>query len=136
VEGGDGTDTLQGDAGTDTLVGGRGADILRGGAGVDQFVLVAPADSARAAPDRLMDFVPAQADKLDLHLLDANSALLAGNQAFTFIGTNAFSAAGQVRYAVVGGDTRVEGDLNGDRVADFMIVLDPVVALKQEDFLL
>ena len=44
-----------------------------------------------ATRDSVMDFDSAEGDKVDVSTIDAN-AVLAGNQAFTFIGTAAFSA--------------------------------------------
>jgi hypothetical protein len=68
--------------------------------------------------------------------VDANSAL-AGDQAFSFIGTAAFSSvAGQLRDFRQDGDTFVAGDVNGDGMADFHVVLDPLVSLVSSDFLL
>jgi hypothetical protein len=49
---------------------------------------------------------------------------VAGDQAFSFIGTNAFSAAGQLRFFQDGaGNTIVEGNIAGDPNADFQIEL-------------
>ena len=72
------------------LNGGAGADVLTGGAGADVFRFSALTDSTVAVGgrDTIRDFV--SGDKIDLHLIDANASL-AGDQAFGFIGTNAFS---------------------------------------------
>jgi hypothetical protein len=60
---------------------------------------------------------------------------LGGDQAFSFIGTGAFSnTAGQLRYEQISGNTYVEGDTNGDGVADFMIRFDGLHALVSGDF--
>lgn len=56
---------LKGGAGNDIIYGGGGADTLWGGAGADTFVFGAVSDSAKAAPDRIMDFTSGQ-DKIDL----------------------------------------------------------------------
>ena len=95
--GGANDDTLFGDGGVDRLVGSTGADKLTGGAGADTFEFRAPDDSGfkGAAADEILDFSAAQADKIDLSQIDANS-LVTGDQAFTFIGNNnAFSGAGR-----------------------------------------
>ena len=118
------------------LVGGAGADVLTGGAGADVFRFTALADSTVAAGgrDTIRDF--ASGDKIDLHLIDANASL-AGDQAFSFIGTNAFSgAAGQLRYAASGGNTLISGDVNGDKVADFSILVSGAHAFGASDFVL
>ncbi len=71
-----------------------------------------------------------------MSLIDAN-ANVAGNQAFTFIGSNAFSgAAGQLRYAASGRDTLISGDVNGDKVADFSILVSGAHAFSTSDFIL
>ena len=76
-----------------------------------------------------MDFSHAQGDKIDLSALDANTTL-ANDQAFSYIGNAAFSAAGQLR--LVGGV--LSGDTNGDAVADFEIALTGVSVLGVGDF--
>jgi Ca2+-binding RTX toxin-like protein len=120
LDGGNQNDNLDGGANNDTLVGGLGEDTLTGGAGGDTFVFKSLADSTIAAPDDVMDFSAAAGDKIDLSQIDANT-LVAGNQAFTWIGNdNAFVeawGAGQLRFN--GGF--VEGDVDGDFVVDFRI---------------
>ncbi|WP_405041595.1 M10 family metallopeptidase C-terminal domain-containing protein, partial [Polaromonas sp.] len=62
-------------------------------------------------------------DRIQLTGIDANTAL-AGDQAFTMINTGAFTGtAGQLRYTTGGGTTVMEGDVNGDSVADFQLQL-------------
>jgi hypothetical protein len=63
--------------------------------------------------DVIMDFNLADGDKIDVHSIDAN-ANLPGNQAFTVIEDDAFSAAGQIRYSNNGVDTFIE--LNTDNI--------------------
>jgi hypothetical protein len=120
--GGGGDDQLFGMGGNDTLVGGAGADQLSGGTGRNFFQFHAAADSAVAAPDEILDFH--LSDKIDLSAIDANSGM-DGNQAFAFIGDAAFSAAGQVRasYDSTSGVWSVEGDIDGDGKADFLILV-------------
>jgi Ca2+-binding RTX toxin-like protein len=121
---GSGNDVLIGSAAANTLFGGGGRDTLAGGAGADRFVYGAVGDSAVGAnADRITDFSHAQADHIDLHLIDADSTT-AGDQAFHFIGTAAFGHhAGELRFAASGADTAVTGDVNGDGTADFQITL-------------
>jgi hypothetical protein len=61
----------------------------------------------------------------------------AGDQAFTFVGSAAFTGtAGELRTTFDGVDTWVQGDISGDGVADFEIVLSGAVSLSSTDFIL
>jgi len=61
--------------------------------------------------------------------MDANTNTVP-NEAFTFIGTGAFTGvAGQLRYDIVGSRTYVYGDQTGDGNADFVLRLETVVNL-------
>ncbi|MCW2283671.1 ribosomal protein S11 [Rhodoblastus acidophilus] len=129
-----GADTLNGGAGSDYLCGGVGADVLTGGTEMDAFVYSSIADSAVGAEDTITDFSHAQWDYINLYAIDANT-LAAGDQAFTYIGSAAFTGvAGQLRAAVSGSSMMVTGDVNGDRVADFGIRLTGVTSLVASDF--
>lgn len=92
-----GNDRLSGGAGNDTLIGGAGIDNQQGGAGADTFVFTGVGDFgtySAANPfsaDFVRDFARVEGDKIDLKAADANR-ILAGNQDFTFIGTDAFHA--------------------------------------------
>ena len=87
------------------------------------------------AADRITDFVQI-VERIDLRGIDANTGT-AGDQAFSFIGTAAFSAtAGELRYAFDGTDTWVQGDVDGDGVADFEIVLSGEYPMVAGDFYL
>ncbi len=132
-----GSDTLQGGDGNDVLYGGSGRDIFQGGAGNDSFWFLEGdfAGLTNGTADRIQDFVQG-ADRIRLNLIDANT-LVAGDQAFAFIGTTAFSnVAGQLRYVQSGGVTLIEGDTNGDGVADFAIALTGNINLLGSDFTL
>lgn len=61
-----------------------------------------------------------------------------GDQSFNWIGLGAFTgSAGELRYQVIDGSAHLFGDTNGDRKADFEIVLDQVTALPPpNDFLI
>jgi Ca2+-binding RTX toxin-like protein len=137
ITGGVGNDSLDGGLGNDSLTGGAGADTLTGGTGADSFIFANLSDIASGtAFDTLADFSHAQADRIDVSGLDANT-ILAGNQAFAFIGTAAFTnVAGQLHYAVNGPDLVVSGDINGDGIADFSIAVDGVASLVAGDFVL
>jgi Ca2+-binding RTX toxin-like protein len=129
--------TLSGGAGDDRLIGSAGIDTLIGGTGADRFGLAAATHSVVGAnADRIADFSRAEGDRIDLSAVDANT-LVAGNQAFSFIGTGLYTGvAGQLRYAFNGPDTTIAGDLNGDKVTDFHIVLTGAIALVAADFML
>lgn len=138
LDGKAGNDTLKGEAGNDRLIGGAGADKLYGGSGADTFVFALKTDTTVAASgrDTLFDFSSAQGDRIDLSAMDA-SEKTSGNQTFLFIGTDAFhKKAGELRYGVKSGDAYIYGDVDGDGMADFAILIDAVVSLKASDFLL
>jgi Ca2+-binding RTX toxin-like protein len=136
VTGSRGADTLIGDAGANILVGGGGADVLTGGAGGDTFRYAAITDLTTVAntSDRITDFEDGL-DKIDLAAMDANT-LLTGRQSFTFIGTGAFTAAGQVRYSTtLGGDTLIELNTNNTFGAEAVLTLSGVHTLSAANFL-
>lgn len=133
--GNEGVDTLDGGDGNDKLFGGRGADTLTGGLGADTFTFIALSDSNAFAMDLITDFSRVQKDKISFSAIDAN-ALLTGDQAFTFIGSNAFSSsAGQLRSYSSNSHTYLAGDVNGDGIADFIINLGSAT-VQSSDFLL
>jgi hypothetical protein len=123
LEGKGGTDILNGGAGNDTLNGGAGRDLLIGGAGNDRFVFSNLSDSkpTRDGMDLIKDF--GKGDIIDLSGIDANSSL-GGNQSFKFIGSQEFTKqAGELNVVREDGNTFVQGDSNGDGVADFQVAL-------------
>jgi Ca2+-binding RTX toxin-like protein len=130
-------DQLAGNDGANRLEGAYGADALVGRGGADRFVYNFHYDSAPATgPDRILDFSPAQGDKVDLSILDANGQV-PGEQAFAFIGQGQFTGAGQLRFFQENGDTVVEANMTDAFAgAEMRIVLDPLVSLQDTDFLL
>jgi Ca2+-binding RTX toxin-like protein len=138
--GSDGADTLKGGAGDDVLIGGPGLDVLDGGAGdnvVIQSVAVGtPGNDIGVGTnhDVIQDFA---GDVIALAAVDANLDA-GGDQAFSFIGTEAFSAAGQLRFFADGaGNTIVEGNVDNNLGADFQIALHNFTGqLHTSDFLL
>ncbi len=135
--GNDGMNTLFGGAGDDVLNGGRGADSLTGGADKDKFTLdeTVLADGL-ALVDTITDFSSIENDRIDLHLIDAKAGK-SGNQAFTFIGGGAFGhVEGQLRFAASGEDGMLSGDVDGDGLADFQILLLGVDTLTKGDLIL
>jgi Ca2+-binding RTX toxin-like protein len=147
LDGGAGNDRLFGGVGADKLYGGDGADILRGEAGRDEMWGGVGADSfifddahfggaTTATCDVIHDFNAVQGDKIKLNLVDANKGLI-GDQVFSFIGTAGFGhVPGQLRYEQISGNTYVQGDTNGDALADFFIRLDGLLVLNSTDFFL
>jgi Ca2+-binding RTX toxin-like protein len=131
-------DVLLGGNGSDTLIGGYGADLMDGGAGADVFSIRNLTESTLAAPDVILNFngavvaaealqglasyatIGAEGDRIDVSEIDAIAGTT-DNDAFTFIGTAGFSAAGQLRYQASGAVTLIEGDVNGDGTADFRV---------------
>lgn len=141
LDGGDGNDRLEGGSGNDRLQGESGTDTQVGGTGADTFIWNDPSHAGLGASrDVILDFVQGS-DKIDLSGIDAQPTA-AGSQAFTFIGSNAFAGdAGQLRFqeyeASTGDYTLVQGDLNGDKIADFEIKLaGELPDLRATDFLL
>nr|WP_256577437.1 calcium-binding protein [Pseudomonas sp. R37(2017)] len=143
LTGGAGNDTLTGGAGNDTLIGGVGNDLLIGGTGLDKLYGGAGADTfdfnalnemglGAALRDVIGDFKHSEGDKIDLSTLDANLAT-AANDAFSFIGSSAFSsnATGQLRFA--GGI--LYGSTDADTAAEFEIQLLGVSNLQTADLI-
>lgn len=138
LNGGLGNDYLAGGEGDDRLIGGGGSDTMNGGTGADLFAFQSLSDfGPTTALDRINDFSSAQADKIDLSTIDANT-LSQGKQGFTWIGANAFAGrAGELGYVRLGdGSLMVSGDLNGDKVADFRFLVSGVRSLTAGDFVL
>ncbi|HEX8256944.1 MAG TPA: Ig-like domain-containing protein, partial [Allosphingosinicella sp.] len=134
--GGDANDILLAGIGNDTLFGGVQRDTLTGGAGRDTFAFADSDSSALLAQaDRITDFSAAQHDVIHLRQIDANENTVADDK-FSFIGTGAFSgAAGELRYQVVGGDALLQGDTDGNGIADFFIRVEGVTVLTSGDIL-
>jgi Ca2+-binding RTX toxin-like protein len=136
--GGAGNDTLNGGDGNDTLIGGAGSDILNGGAGNDRFDFDAVSDSPAgpALRDSILGGFTHGFDRIDLSTIDANT-LVGGNQAFSFIGSAAFSGvAGQLRYSNFSGNVIIDADVNGDSVADMQILVAGTNFMTGTDFIL
>ncbi len=138
TETGSGNDVLNGGAGSDKLVGGLGADTLTGGTGADKFVFETVQDSGVGAGNRdiITDFSHAGGDKIDLHLIDADTTQN-GDQAFHLGGSSFTGSAGElIQFSDGSGNTIVAGDVNGDGVADFEIQLAHAPVLVAGDFVL
>ncbi|KKA06471.1 hypothetical protein VP02_17725 [Pseudomonas ogarae] len=131
LNGGVGRDTLSGGAGNDTLIGGIGTDALTGGVGADRFVFGALNElGIGSGRDVIFDFSRLQGDKIDLSKFDAN-VLTATVNKFSFIDSNEFTSAGQLRFV----DQILYGNVNGDLGADFEIQLVGVSTLNATDLI-
>lgn len=119
-----------GGAGNDVLVANELQNQLRGGGGGDVFTFTENdaqagwlrSDGHKMLPDTIADFTSG-VDRIDLSAIDAVQGT-AANDAFSWIGAGAFTnVAGQLR--AVAGETyvRIEGDTDGNGVADLLIVV-------------
>ena len=123
--GGSGADRLSGGTDDDLLNGGANNDLLSGGFGADQFEFLSVADIGTGAlSDRITDFKSLE-DKIDLSLIPGLS-FIAG-AAFT-------NVAGQLRYDTA--SRQLQGDTDGNGVANFTLVLDGVASLVAGDLIL
>jgi serralysin len=131
-----GNDTLIGGNKKDVLAGGMDKDALSGGKGADRFVFDDVAESAvGAGRDVIKDLSHTQKDKIDLQAIDAITG--AADDTFKFIGKQKFhDKAGELRYFKSGKMLIVEGDVNGDSLADFQIAVKGVADLLKGDFIL
>jgi hypothetical protein len=135
VAGADGDDRINGNLGNDVVIGGAGIDSIAGGGGADVFVF-GEGDSGRSrnTADHLLDFSRDNGDSINLAQIDAIAGT-AADDSFTFIGKGAFSgAAGELRYFVSEGDAIISADTNGDKLADFVLVMDDRTQLAATDF--
>ena len=132
-----GADRLNGDFGADRLIGGMGKDIMDGGASADTFKFNTVFESGKFASNRdiVVDFGDG-ANKIDLSAIDAKVG--AGNDAFSFVGSAAFTAQGQIRAFQSGAHTVIEVNAFGDLNADMTIQLSNflVGGLNKFDFIL
>ena len=148
--GGEGRDTILGGDGNDRIIGGGGGDSLFGASGgpvnKDIFVYTAATDSGVGDVslfDVIHDFLVAGGggvdfiDRFDVVSIDAKASGGA-NDTFSFIGTTAFSAEGQIRDTQIGLDTLIEFNIAGTSGAEMWIILRDFVAidLTQFDFFL
>ena len=132
LSGGNGNDTLDGGAGNDVIEGGAGADRMTGGGGVDEFRF-RHEHLAGNSVDVITDFQRGT-DVVNLRTIDANT-LTKADDAFRFIGKSDFSGkAGELRFATIDGAAHVYGDIDGDGIADFTVVVNGVPTLTANDF--
>jgi hypothetical protein len=136
LDGGAGNDELRGGSENDRLTGGLGADLLHGGDGRDTFVFRTASESGVGPGQRdIIEWFQRGADKIDLGLIDANTAV-AGDQVFKFAGETNSVEANAVSFSRTGSSTILQGDTNGDSTADFQIELNSKLLLHRSDFAL
>jgi Ca2+-binding RTX toxin-like protein len=127
INGGGGKDKITGSTGADVIAGGTGVDTLTGGGGKDTFLFnVGDTGSTTGARDLITDFIVGT-DQLDTAKFGTLS----------FIGSAQFHGVANELHAVYDAArnvTIVEGDLNGDKIADFGIELSGNVAITMADF--
>jgi Ca2+-binding RTX toxin-like protein len=115
-----------GNDGINVLVGGLGVDTLRGNGGGDAFLWSSVAEVGLASPDIVTDYSSAQGNVLHFTGIDADETL-ADDQNFTFRGTEAFTAAGQINWFTNGTDTFLQFNTNADLNAEGVIQLNGVI---------
>jgi len=138
--------TLKGTAGSDYIEplakynyidGEGGRDFIKCGTGVDHFIYNAITDSSTNLPDHIAGF-QVGVDKIDLSALATAYGVSKGS--LSLVGATFSGEAGQVRqFEALSGTTkltRIEIDLNGDKLADMRIELTGAPKLSGIDFLL
>ena len=138
VTGNSSANVLSGAAGNDTIIGGLGSDTLVGGSGNDIFRYFSTAESTSGALNRdtIADFLPGT-DRLDLSAIDANLSI-AGDQAFTFLGSSAaFTNVGQLRYQVAGGNLFLYGNVDANfATSEFELQLSGLASIAATNIIL
>jgi hypothetical protein len=135
---GDGSaNSIFGNAGNDVITGKGGADLLDGGSGADTFVYLSVTDSTLGAMDLIRGFNTMEGNRIDLAAVDA----IAGNKSrdhFTFRDGGLFtgSAGELIATEQSSGHHLVQGDVNGDWVADFAIQVESAGHLSAANFIL
>ena len=102
---------------------------------MDRFVFRA---ADLGSTDRLADFSAADGDRIDLLAIDAN-ANVTGNQAFAIVLRGFTGNAGELLIVPTGaaaGEYSVQGDVDGDGLADFSLIVSSPTALSAADFFL
>src|SRR5229473_145577 len=137
LHGTDGTDRLMGHGAPTEFVGGYGRDSLWGGTGKNTFTYLSAADSTLQHADGVGNFHDAR-DVIDLHFLTAaDNPGAANHQPLSFIGSNAFTGAGNqvhVIQNVAKNMTYVEADLSGHGQADLHIEIGGLHHLTAANF--
>jgi Ca2+-binding RTX toxin-like protein len=134
LDGGRENDQLFGDDGNDILISGYGAaDYMDGGRGADTYVFQS-GGSAYPYPDRVI-FSKRDGDKLDFSQIDPIPG--GADNRFAIAAGTTVTAAGQIVFAKLDASTwQVLADTNGDRIADFAILVTTSETLTASDFIL
>jgi len=126
---------LNGGTGNDSIVGGGGQDKLTGGTGLDKFIYKSVQESGVGSSlrDTITDFKGSkEKDLIDLSAIDAFKGT-AGNQAFVYIGSNAFTGTrGEVRFSA----GVLQMNTGTDKIADMEIALTGVTSFRQNFLIL
>ena len=129
---------LQGYDGDDVLTGGPGSDELTGGRGADAFIWTTIGDTGitSATADYVLDFNFAAGDRLVVSGLDAD-VYAAGDQAFTFIGSAAFSGTpGEINYVQQNGRTIIQMQTGTSPDIEGLIIIEALVTPQASWFVL
>lgn len=133
--GSDGDDSYVGTNFADKIDGGAGLDTLDGGKGKDVFVFDLGDSAAVAADADMVGNFNVKQDRVDLSIIDANTAK-DGDQAFKFFGAGDLGGKAGINCEKVGGQTIVNVDSDGDATVDMMIVFDGAYKLTADNFVL
>ena len=136
--GNDLSNMITGNGAGNFLMGGLGADTLTGGLGADIFAYTSVSESGVATGtwDVITDFSSAQGDKIDLSKIDANP-LKKGDQAFTFIGSAAFSSTDATAQLMFDPATHMlYGSIDANASPEIAILLTGVTTLAPTDLVL
>jgi serralysin len=128
---GTGAINLTGNGSANRLVAGTGGNSLTGGGGRDVFVFDF-GSSTTASRDIVTDFSTGT-DRFDLSSIDANNVTI-GDQTFASLGTN--PAANSLWWLAAGTDLILRGDVDGNLVADFEVLLKNLTGLSTADIIL
>lgn len=114
----------------DIFVAGTSKETLTGGGGSDTFYFASTSAStkSKALQDIITDFVSGE-DFIDL-------SAFSGTFSFAGINTNFSGSANSLRAYYIAGATVIEGDLSGDKIADFGITLTGLISITETDFIL
>lgn len=123
IRGGDGDDTLLGGStgGSDRITGGKGRDVMEAGLNDDIFFYLSVRDALvdPAKRDVIEEFIGAQGDKIDLSAIDAREG--GKDNAFVFVAAFTGAKGQLIAPETSTGVFLVQGDVDGDAVADFAI---------------
>jgi hypothetical protein len=130
---------LRGNDGDNRIMGLAGADTMTGRGGADTFVFRSAGDSGLGdRRDVIRDFTPG-VDRINLSRIDANGEL-PGRLTFSLLpgrGDAFTGVSGELRWRFDGdGNTIIAADIDGDRHADFEILMIGRHHLDTRDFIL